>query len=307
MFRHTQCHLTVTCTSREGGGGAWAANSSFLATGRVQQWLYRSLRHWMDNYSFISHGQTTNPQNLPSMPADDSHNCNCYIRNAAIVMSGADRQRFRNRAPVISLHCKTSGDVMFCYGVHGARTGAETHRHEYFWKPFRLCDETLQPCSASWTLNLRAQVSRRLWKALRVVLPSHGTLGNYNSRVSHQRSNGRRYSNYSIVRETLPVLQLGEKCLVFYETGTFVTVLTTARYLSLSWIKLTQSTPSNSVSLRTILILSCYLRLGLPPLVTRTVFNGQHTAWSFPLCCALQSRTLSLLRSCCRMLFQKPF
>ena len=43
----------------------------------------------------------------------------------------------------------------------------------------------------------------------------------------------------------------------------FITVLPTARHLSLSWARLIPSTPSHPVSVRSILILSFHLRLGL--------------------------------------------
>jgi hypothetical protein len=58
-------------------------------------------------------------------------------------------------------------------------------------------------------------------------------------------------------------LQLVTTLSVYYETRKFVTVFTTARHLSLSW--LTPTTPSHLVFLRFILILSSHLRLPVGP------------------------------------------
>jgi len=55
-----------------------------------------------------------------------------------------------------------------------------------------------------------------------------------------------------------------QKFLASYGIRRFITVFTTARHWPLSWASWTQSTPSYPVSLRSILILSCHLRLGIP-------------------------------------------
>jgi hypothetical protein len=49
-----------------------------------------------------------------------------------------------------------------------------------------------------------------------------------------------------------------------YGIRRFITVFTTALHWSLSWARVIQSTPSHPISLRSILILSTHLRLGLP-------------------------------------------
>jgi hypothetical protein len=51
---------------------------------------------------------------------------------------------------------------------------------------------------------------------------------------------------------------------IFMKTGRFIIMLTKALHLSLSWARLLQSIRSQSISLRSILILSIQLRLGLP-------------------------------------------
>jgi hypothetical protein len=50
----------------------------------------------------------------------------------------------------------------------------------------------------------------------------------------------------------------------FYGTRRFITVFTRALHWSLSWARSIQSIPSHPISLRSILILSTHLRLGLP-------------------------------------------
>ena len=60
--------------------------------------------------------------------------------------------------------------------------------------------------------------------------------------------------------EKLTVHQLVKTFPSFYETWNFITVIITARHLSLFWVKLTQSMQSHLTST---LILSRYLHLGL--------------------------------------------
>ena len=60
------------------------------------------------------------------------------------------------------------------------------------------------------------------------------------------------------------VLQLIKKIPAFYGTERFITVLTSARHLFLSWANFIQSPQPLPTSSRSILILSSHLRLGLP-------------------------------------------
>jgi hypothetical protein len=64
--------------------------------------------------------------------------------------------------------------------------------------------------------------------------------------------------------EQLPIVQPLKNFPGFYGTRSFITVLTRAIHWSLSWARSIQSLPSHPISLRSILILSTYLRLGLP-------------------------------------------
>jgi hypothetical protein len=59
-------------------------------------------------------------------------------------------------------------------------------------------------------------------------------------------------------------LQLVKKFPAFYGTRRFLTALTSARQLSLSWASPIQSSQPHPTSWRQILILSSHLRLGLP-------------------------------------------
>ena len=64
--------------------------------------------------------------------------------------------------------------------------------------------------------------------------------------------------------EKLTGLQLGKKFPAFYETQWFITAVTSARHLSLSWASSIQSIHPNPTSWKSILLLSSHLCLGLP-------------------------------------------
>jgi hypothetical protein len=63
--------------------------------------------------------------------------------------------------------------------------------------------------------------------------------------------------------EKSPIVQLLKNFRAFYETRSFITVFTRALHWSLSRARSIQSTPSHPISLRSILILSNHLHLGL--------------------------------------------
>ena len=67
-----------------------------------------------------------------------------------------------------------------------------------------------------------------------------------------------------VLLEKLASLQLVKKFSAFYGTRRFITALTSARHLSLSWASPIQSSYPNPTSWRSILILSSHRRLGLP-------------------------------------------
>ena len=67
-----------------------------------------------------------------------------------------------------------------------------------------------------------------------------------------------------VLLEKLTGLQLVKKFPAFHGTRRFITALTSARHLSLSWASTIQSIYPHPTSWRFILILSTHLRLGLP-------------------------------------------
>ena len=67
-----------------------------------------------------------------------------------------------------------------------------------------------------------------------------------------------------ILLEQLTGLRLVKKFPAFYGTRRFITALTSAHHLSLSWANTSQSIPPHPNSWRSIIILSSHLRLGLP-------------------------------------------
>ena len=67
-----------------------------------------------------------------------------------------------------------------------------------------------------------------------------------------------------VLLKKLTGLQLVKKFPPFYRTRRFITALTSARHLSLSWASSIQSTHPHPTSRRSILILSSHLRLGFP-------------------------------------------
>ena len=66
-----------------------------------------------------------------------------------------------------------------------------------------------------------------------------------------------------VLLEKLTGLQLVEKFPAFHGTRSFITVLTSVLYMSLSWANPIQSIYAHPTSWRSILILSTHLRLGL--------------------------------------------
>ena len=92
----------------------------------------------------------------------------------------------------------------------------------------------------------------------------------YFSTLSHKWQDFRRNVAYlltpwsRVLLEKLTGLQLVKKFPAFYGTQRFITALTSARHLPLSWASSIQSTHPHSISRRSILILSSHLCLGLP-------------------------------------------
>ena len=67
--------------------------------------------------------------------------------------------------------------------------------------------------------------------------------------------------------EKLTISLLIRQIPTFYGNGMFITAFTSARHLSLSWVRSTRSIPPHCTSWRSSLILSPHLRIGLPSVV----------------------------------------
>jgi hypothetical protein len=87
--------------------------------------------------------------------------------------------------------------------------------------------------------------------------------------------------------EKLPIAQPLKKFPAFYGTRRFITAFTRALHWSLSWARSIQSLPSHPTSLRSILIVSTHLRLGLPSGLLPSGFPGKPK----------RNKTLGTLRS----------
>jgi hypothetical protein len=74
------------------------------------------------------------------------------------------------------------------------------------------------------------------------------------------------------ILEKPPIVLLLKNLPAFYATRRFITVFTRDLHRSISWARSVQSIPSYHISLRSILILSTHLRLGLPSGIIPTLF-----------------------------------
>ena len=131
----------------------------------------------------------------------------------------------------------------------------------------------------------------------------------------------------TVLLEKLTVSQLVNNFPTFYGSRRFITTLTIARHLSLSWASSIQSSPPHRTSWRSILLLTSHLRLGLPSdlvpavistkylytsllspipstcpahfillnLITRKILGEQYRSWSSSFCSFLHSPLASSL------------
>jgi hypothetical protein len=93
--------------------------------------------------------------------------------------------------------------------------------------------------------------------------------------------------------EKLTGLQLVKKFPSFYGNRRFITALTNARHLSLSWASPIQSTHPHPTSRRSILILSSHLRLGRPSDLVPSGFPTKTLYTTLPFPYALHAPPIS--------------
>jgi hypothetical protein len=108
----------------------------------------------------------------------------------------------------------------------------------------------------------------------------HKYTHNYDDSNTQQKQN-KLTARSGTLFDKLSVAQLVLKFPAFYSTRRFITVFKTVRHFSLSSTKLIQSTPCYPMSLRSIIILSPYLRFspsrglfptGFPTKITEYIF-----------------------------------
>ena len=86
-----------------------------------------------------------------------------------------------------------------------------------------------------------------------------------------------------VLLENLTGLQLVKKFAACYRTRRFITAFTSARHLFLTWTSSIQYIPTHPTSWRSILILSSYLRLGLPSGLFLSGFHTKNPVHASPL------------------------
>ena len=111
-----------------------------------------------------------------------------------------------------------------------------------------------------------------------------------------------------VLLEKLTGSQPVKKFPTFYGTRRFITALTSARHLSLSWASSIQSMPSHPTSWRSILILSSHLCLGLTSASFPQVSSSKPCTHLYsPRICATCHAHLILLDLITRIIFGEQY
>jgi hypothetical protein len=126
----------------------------------------------------------------------------------------------------------------------------------------QLSDYQLLKDYVSWSYTLLAvRICRTLYQHVTSQLGRHLIRGR---RVFWRFACHNELTPWSRVLDKLTVIQLVKKFPAFYVIRRFITLFTTDRHWSLSWVRWIQSAPSHPISIRSILILTSHLLLGLP-------------------------------------------
>ena len=137
-----------------------------------------------------------------------------------------------------------------CLQTPGLSGSVSPRPHEHFLQaPFFFSTRTALKCNGHWDFNLYVVLLGKQAQKLR----TQAALSFY---ILTPRCR--------VLLEQLTGLQLVKKFPAFYGTRRFITAITSARHLSLSWARSIQSISPHPTSRKSILILSSHLRLGLP-------------------------------------------
>ena len=152
-------------------------------------------------------------------------------------------------------------------------------RYKFEWLPAmqNMCIFVIQSqlCIVSFRYCIERTTCRNLYLAVVCFLTASLPIILHSSRRRSpqwhriRNRNGLHKDSYlltpwnRVLLEKLASLQLVKKFPTFYGTRSFLTALTSARHLSLSWASPIQSSYPNPISWRSIPILSSHLRLGL--------------------------------------------
>ena len=121
-----------------------------------------------------------------------------------------------------------------------------------------------------WQTDDQGQCHGTTFHNLKAKLSGTNGSAVFKTTIITSRRNSSTYSIYSltpwctVLLEKLTGSQLVKKFPAFHGTRRFITAFTSAHHLSLSWTSSIQSISPHPTSWRSILILSSYLRLGLP-------------------------------------------
>jgi len=194
----------------------------------------------------------------------------------------------------ILVNCRTLMNKIMAYGGY-----PECHKHFQHHLPFKqsclnfVLLSNSEDCHSVWESFRKYQVSQHLQHSFRESLDCYLLTWWALHWYSHCSSINNIFGmmclqtqcifrslltpRSRVLLEKLIITQIAEKFHTFYGTQGFINVFTKACHWSLSWARQSQSTPSYSIFLRFILVLSSHLFLGLPKWSLLFRFSNQNT------------------------------